>query len=120
MKPNDCEEPNWAELDPVFEEIKGFQFVHKVFSNGPSLRAIEPDSEGWVVSQAYTGQPYDPDQYRVEPGGWDHEHCFLCWATIEDGDSYWANSIPGVAPDLCERCYAHYRLRLEREDEPAE
>jgi hypothetical protein len=84
------------------------RFVRRVFASYPSLRSIEPtdDEEGWHVSFPYHGEPYDPEQFELIEGGWDHEHCDVCWARIQDGDSYWPNEDEDVGQvGLCEACY---------------
>jgi hypothetical protein len=92
-------------------------FAHRVFSSYPSLRAkapmrtddLPPDSRDggeWHISRPYQGAPFDPDEYEVREGSWDHEHCDVCWARIEDGMSYWPNVDPEAGQvDLCEACY---------------
>jgi hypothetical protein len=33
----------------------------------------------------YTGQEYDTGIYELIEKGWDHEHCWICNASIEEG-----------------------------------
>ena len=37
-------------------------------------------------SQQYTGQELRTPSQRVEPEGWTHGHCAICWWTIHEGD----------------------------------
>jgi hypothetical protein len=91
-------------------------FTRRVFASYPSLRAKKPmdrdalppdsrDGGEWHSSTQYTGQPFDPEEYELVEGGWDHEHCDVCWARVEDGMSYWLNVNPPPYVDLCEACY---------------
>jgi hypothetical protein len=92
-------------------------FAHRVFSPRPSLRAITPLSDDelpppsrgtgeWYESRPYRGEPFDPDQYELVEGDWNHEHCDVCHAHVEDGMSYWPNVNPEAGHvDLCEACY---------------
>ena len=98
-----------SEINP--EELATFRrctFARRAFASHPSLRAKKPlDGEGeWHISRPYTGEPFDPDEYELRAGGWDHEHCDVCFATITDGMWYWPNVGPDAGQvDLCEACY---------------
>jgi hypothetical protein len=84
------------------------RFVRRVFTPYACLRSIEPmdPEEGWHLSKPYKGEEYDPEKYELQEGGWDHEHCDVCWANIEDGDAYWPNvDEEGGHVDLCEQCH---------------
>jgi hypothetical protein len=68
----------------------------------------DPRNEGqeWHVSKPYSGQPFDPEEYELRDGDWDHEHCDVCWFKVEEGTSYWPNIDPDAGQvDLCEGCY---------------
>ncbi len=92
-------------------------FARRVFAFYPSLWAkkpmraddMPPDSrEGGEghVSKPYAGEPFDPDEWELQEGGWDHEHCDVCWAKVVDGMWYWPNVDPDAGQvDLCEACY---------------
>jgi hypothetical protein len=92
-------------------------FALRVFASYPSLWGrkpmnrsdLPPDSpEGgeWHIEKPYTGEPFDPEQYELREGGWDREHCDVCWAKITDGMPYWPNVDPDAGQvDLCEVCY---------------
>ncbi len=74
------------EIDPEFwGTLRRCSFVRKVFAAYPSLRSIEPaawdndkDEVGYYCSAPYTGQEFDPAEFEVVEGGWDHEHCGVC------------------------------------------
>jgi hypothetical protein len=94
------------------------RFARRVFASYPSLRAIKPmDEEGrWHVSKPYAGEPFDPEKFELLEGGWDHEHCDVCWAKVVDGMAYWPNVNPDVGQvDLCEACYPRVMALLGRE-----
>ena len=102
-----AEEP---EITP--EQLETFRrctFARRVFAVYPSLWAKRPmDGEGgeWHISKPYTGEPFDPEEYELREGGWDHEHCDVCWARVTEGMSYWPNVDPEAGQvDLCEACY---------------
>jgi hypothetical protein len=79
---------------------------------------LPPDSREdgeWHMSKPYTGEPFDPEEWELREGGWDHEHCDVCWATVTDGMSYWPNVDPDAGQvDLCEACYPRVMARLGR------
>jgi hypothetical protein len=99
------------ESDITPEELATFRrctFARRVFASYPSLRAKKPLDGGgdWHISKPYIGEPFDPDEYELREGGWDHEHCDVCFATITDGMWYWPNVDPDAGQvDLCEACY---------------
>ena len=37
-------------------------------------------------SREYAGGYYDPDHFSVVTGGWDHDHCSICWWKLDGGD----------------------------------
>jgi hypothetical protein len=91
-------------------------FARRVFASYPSLWAkkplgaddLPPDSREneWHVSKPYTGESFDQEEWELQEGGWDHEHCDVCWATVTDGIAYWPNVNPDAGQvDLCVTCY---------------
>lgn len=78
-------------------------FVNKAFEARPSLVRRHP-RDGWYEEREYKGGDYDADEFKLLPGGWDHEHCGVCGWRIEPGDSYWENSEQFI---LCDRCHAY-------------
>jgi hypothetical protein len=62
------------------------------------------NEEGGTFWKPYRGELFDPTDYELVPGGWDHEHCDVCRARITDGDVYWTNAGPAHV-DLCTACY---------------
>ena len=101
-----AEEP---EISP--EQLADFRrcrFAHRAFTPRPSLelRAASDEGDVWRVARPYDGGPHDPGGAEVVEGGWDHEHCDVCWVKIRPGDWYWPNvDEAGGHVDLCEQCY---------------
>lgn len=89
------------------EVLEKCRFVHTTFSSSPMLEKVEPTATGFVPWFRYTGQDYDPAQWRLIPGGWNHEHCFLCLAHIVENDTYWRNTGKDEV-ELCEGCYSRF------------
>ena len=97
-------------LDLTPEELTNFarcRFERRVFASHPCLQSIEPSDEyGGRFWEPFRGQAYDPLQFELVDGGWDHEHCDVCHARIGDGDAYWSNGHEaGGHVDLCEECH---------------
>lgn len=88
----------------MLDQVRGRQFVCRTFATYPSLQSIEPSEHGWYWWEPYTGQDYDPEKFHVCDDGWDHEHCYVCNASIEPGDEYWESVEPG-GTELCPSCY---------------
>lgn len=38
-------------------------------------------------SSPYIGQKYDPSKVRLDPIGWTHDHCAVCYWTIHETDN---------------------------------
>ncbi len=124
-----AEEP---EISP--EQLATFRrctFARRVFTPRSSLWAKRPLSRGdlppdprndgdeWHVSKPYTGEPFDPEEYELREGDWDHEHCDVCWFKVEDGTAYWPNIDPDAGQvDLCEACYPRVMRLLGKPQTP--
>lgn len=63
----------------------------------------EPNEEGWRMSRPL--QPGDEARTdgHIDPGGWDHEHCELCWGHIEVGES--SEAFRREHQWVCPQCY---------------
>ena len=58
------------------------------------------------AASVVSDEPFDPGEFELREGGWDHEHCDVCWAKVVDGMAYWPNVDPDAGQvDLCEACY---------------
>src|SRR5262245_22092504 len=106
MDDRSLEEVHVEDRQRSLEECRGRQFTCRTFASYPSLRMIEPDEYGLIVSAPYTGQEYDAEKFWVCDDGWDHEHCHICNARIEPGDTYWQSGDPWPL-ELCPACYQH-------------
>jgi hypothetical protein len=85
-----------------FEITKQQPFVQRTFSSHAALVAREPVN-GHRMSRDYHGEPYDASKFELVEGKWDHEHCSVCWFTINDGHTYWENG--NRIKLLCDACY---------------
>ncbi len=50
-------------------------------------------------------EPEDDDSAEIVSGGWNHEHCAICWETIRPG-GVGHHSLPDEW--VCERCFGEY------------
>src|SRR5262249_52245327 len=97
------EEARWrAEREA---HARGLRYVRRRYAAVDSLVDLRPIEGGRVVSQPYRGEPFDPAFYRMGPGGWGHDHCRVCAATILPGDDWWT-SLPPDDVALCLVCHA--------------
>ena len=94
------------------EVLARCNFVQSTFSASPMLISLDPNEAGFVGCVPYTGQGYNPKRWRLDPVGWNHDHCLLCMGHIVPGDTYWSNT--GIDQvQLCEVCYkVHLQSRL--------
>jgi hypothetical protein len=109
------QEPLREVSEDQMEVLRRCRFVQRRFTPYPSLRSVEPEAwdeeQGYHSEAPYTGQEYDPSKFELVEGGWDHEHCSVCWAKIEAGDSYWANDGSDQVA-LCPACFEWLRGQL--------
>jgi hypothetical protein len=96
------------------------RFAHHVFRPRDCYRSLEPSPDFLAFVDEW-GERGDellngPTLFEVIEGGWDHEHCDVCWARIEDGDTYWPNVDEEAGDvDLCEKCYPRVMELLRAE-----
>ena len=83
----------------LFSEITDLRFRHRTFKRGTALVSKSGTTE------AYLGQPFDPECFSLVPNGWEHEHCQVCMFTISDGHMYWVSD-DGTC--LCDTCYEYF------------
>jgi hypothetical protein len=88
--------------------VRTLQFVRRTYGGQDMLIALEPNEAGYYASRVYHGEPFDPTRSRVVRGGWDHEHCYLCWAKVLPGEEWWATHPANFENEigLCLDCYA--------------
>lgn len=96
----------WAQDREALRSLaKGLCYHRVVFIAKPSLVSHQPNAEGWYAVLPYDYQPYDSAIYHIEPGTWDHEHCFICAIPIRHGMHWWAAEPPNEI-GLCEECFS--------------
>jgi hypothetical protein len=103
----------WVAMKHQFEEMRREaeefarrqRFVRQRFTDQDMLMAREPNEAGYYASCPYHGEPYDETRFRVVPGGWDHEHCFVCMAKVLLNEEWW-RAEPPQQVGLCLECYA--------------
>ena len=91
--------------------LQQIRFVEKRFASYPCLQPRDPEKQSFWVP--YTGQEYDPEIFEGIEKGWDHEHCWICNASIEEGNPYWASCDP-EGYELCPACYDRYMARYSQ------
>lgn len=101
----------WREACRRIRALKDCHFVQRAFRPRPALRSREPE-QGYYTVKPYHGRPYNQATWALVPEGWDHEHCCLCYQSIDAGDTYWGNRRD--ATTLCTRCFAAFRERIQR------
>jgi hypothetical protein len=100
---------DWSQRDEDFAFVADRTFTRKVFAPYPSLRLLPPQNRlnQW---KPYRGEAFDGAIWELVPGGWDHEHCSLCFSKILDGMSYWVSACEITI--LCDYCRDHYAEHL--------
>ncbi len=80
-------------------------FALLTFAKSPAMVKREP------VNGHRMWTKFDPAEFNergceLVPDMWDHEHCRICWLSIQDGDGFWENSEKHI---LCLECYEEFR-----------
>jgi hypothetical protein len=88
--------------------VRTLSFVRRPYSSEDMLLSRVPNDAGYYASHPYHGEPFDDRQYHLVRGGWDHEHCYLCWAKVLPGEDWWATQPANYDKEigLCLECYA--------------
>ena len=86
------------------------RFLHREFWPRDCYKTREPPTDvlAFVDEWQKQGEQFleDPERFEVIEGGWDHEHCDVCWLRIDPGDWYWPNEEPSIHQiELCDTCY---------------
>jgi hypothetical protein len=104
-----------AERVPVIDALVAF-----VATGGKPAPAVQeqidargqsrwyPAAGGSFVKMPYQGDPVPMEYFRVEPGGWDHEHCDQCGGRIEVHGECWITSDADFGL-ICDSCYRKLR-----------
>jgi hypothetical protein len=92
-------ESDIAELEMMrlarLEDARRLKYHRQPYAAEDMLIAREPND----------GRPFDTSRFRLIKGGWDHDHCYICTATISPGDAWWAAEPPDKV-GLCPDCHA--------------
>lgn len=95
-------------------------FVPKGKSLPPEVKSVldEAGPQRWfpveggnIVKCPHVVDTYDESIFKLEKGGWDHEHCDSCGHTINNGDYCW---IAEKADDfflICDACYRELKRK---------
>jgi hypothetical protein len=82
-------------------------FTSRVFTCKAAMVKKEPVN-GHRIWTEYDPATFSEEEYEIIPGMWDHEHCAVCWARIQESDQYWENSERQI---LCPKCHAALQKR---------
>jgi hypothetical protein len=63
-----------------------------------------PVGDGYLVKWQHDRSGVTSEDFSVEAGGWDHEHCDACNRTVDVGDTVWV-TVRGSFYKLCPYCY---------------
>jgi hypothetical protein len=64
----------------------------------------------------YTGQKYNPKYYKLDPQGWDHDHCIFCFECISDCEHEECCNEGYTNPEghwICIDCFEHLIINGE-------
>jgi hypothetical protein len=98
----------WEHIREYVEDCRESEWEKKKWQKGPALRT----KDGLSLTP-YTGQQYDPKFFGLDPFGWDHDHCAICWWTICDQKEHQNCSTEGYTNGLkwiCNECYDKFIL----------
>lgn len=70
--------------------------------------AVSFSQDGQTVLERQDAALPDVEDARVVAGGWDHEHCALCWATILPHPGDQPSGYSDGRDWLCSQCYESF------------
>ncbi len=106
MSASDDDAAELAELRRRKEDTaRTLVFFRQPYTAEDMLIARQPNEAGYYASRPYHGEPFDAACFRLVRGGWDHDHCYICTATVNPGDEWWAAEPPKEV-GLCLACHA--------------
>ena len=70
-----------------------------------------PKENGNIIKCPNVVNTFDESLFKLEKGGWDHEHCDACGNTINAGVTCWIAKKDDKLFIICERCYKKLKLR---------
>lgn len=101
----------WAMRNEVLVAISpASEWTRKKFVAFDAYRRISDPGMWAPLMDDGTGSilgPFDPGKHEIIRGGWDHEHCCVCLAHIDDDHNPWGY----ISVDdgwLCEACHKKY------------
>lgn len=91
---------------PIVEMILGDRSAQKrIFKSQDAVMDLYEG--GRILEKAATASTSDRRTKQVVTGGWDHEHCKICWAHIDPGQVGYADEDDHW---LCESCYQQFAI----------
>jgi hypothetical protein len=67
------------------------------------------------ATSLYIGQKYDPAKIDLVPGGWNHDHCAICfWDLFQTDDAEHGVGYTDGHDWLCAECYERFVVPPER------
>jgi hypothetical protein len=73
----------------------------------PRDMVVEPIDSGWLGHKRDNHEETTPNG-KIIQNGWDHEHCFLCWATISTATGDCNAGYTDGNDWVCDTCFAKY------------
>jgi hypothetical protein len=107
------DEPYWNRLRDDAAAFRRESWEARRFRSAPAL--FTRDGK---FARAYQGEAFDPADWEVREGGWDHEHCHFCTLCICDVDpDHLKEGYTDGDQWLCPACYR--RIVVDGEDPEA-
>jgi Leucine Rich Repeat (LRR) protein len=99
-------------LPPVTDEMLALyrrcRFAHREFWPRDCYKTRKPpeDPLAFIDEMHAKEEEFleDPERFEVIEGGWDHEHCDVCWLRIDPGDWY-TPILRGSGVSACTPCH---------------
>jgi ferredoxin len=97
----------------MLEDIKGDEMVAAKWVPRDALVRLDGSR-----ATIYTGQEFNPDQYRIERNFWDHDHCQVCnWTLCASSDPEHFDGYTDGYFWMCAECYQRFVVKKELNDE---
>jgi hypothetical protein len=85
----------------TLRDVGDLDFTQSVFTPKSALVPRQKRPDG-LLEQEFNGQAFDPSEFDLVPGRWDHQNCKSCLFRIVEGHSHWQNRTGTL---LCDECH---------------
>ncbi|WP_091147065.1 hypothetical protein [Flavobacterium caeni] len=106
-----------TEIKQIREAVEQIEKENYAFKNWFPRPGLKEKNEE-VASRIYVGQTYDKNQFDIVKDGWTHDHCEICFKTLDDDDGGENSETSGYFDGsdwICKSCFEELVLSEDLE-----